>query len=84
SSKKWAGIISSISSSLYFCLIVFQIPLFRIPCRSGKCTTPIEVTSFQLIISEVFPEFLSKVLLYPGAFASAIMKGKNIPRYLCF
>ncbi|KAH9714932.1 Tail fiber [Citrus sinensis] len=81
SSKKWAAIISSVSSSLYFCLIVFQIPLFRIPCRSGKCTTPIEVTCFQLIISEVFPEFVAKVLLYPGALASAIMKGKNIPSY---
>ncbi|GAY68090.1 hypothetical protein CUMW_261460 [Citrus unshiu] len=62
SSKNWAAIISSISPSLYFCLIVFQIPLFRIPCRSGKCTTPIEVTCFQLIISEVFPEFVAKVL----------------------
>ncbi|ESR40459.1 hypothetical protein CICLE_v10027228mg [Citrus x clementina] len=67
SSKKWAAFISSIASSLYFCFVVFQIPLFRIPCRSRKCTTPIEVTCFQLIISEVFPEFVAKVLLYPGA-----------------
>ncbi|KAK9229329.1 hypothetical protein WN944_022291 [Citrus x changshan-huyou] len=52
-----------------------------IPCRSGKCTTPIEVTCFQLIISEVFPKFVAKVLLYPGALASAIMKGKTIPSY---
>ncbi|KAH9666574.1 Tail fiber [Citrus sinensis] len=81
SSKKWAAFISSIASSLYFCFVVFQIPLFRIPCRSRKCTTPIEVTCFQLIISEVFPEFVAKVLLYPGALASAIMKGKNIPSY---
>ncbi|KAK9229333.1 hypothetical protein WN944_022295 [Citrus x changshan-huyou] len=81
SSKKWAAFISSIASSLYFCFIVFQIPLFRIPCRSGKCTTPIEVTCFQLIIGEVFPEFVAKVLLYPGALASAIMKGKSIPSY---
>ncbi|KAH9714964.1 transmembrane protein [Citrus sinensis] len=81
SSKKWAAFISSIASSLSFCFIVFQIPLFRIPCRSGKCTTPIEVTCFQLIISEVFPEFVAKVLLYPGASASAIMKGKSIPSY---
>ncbi|XP_024036887.1 uncharacterized protein LOC127898783 [Citrus sinensis] len=28
SSKKWTAIISSISSSLYFRFIVFQIPLF--------------------------------------------------------
>ncbi|KDO38630.1 hypothetical protein CISIN_1g044589mg [Citrus sinensis] len=28
SSKKWAAIISSISASLYFCLVVSQIPLF--------------------------------------------------------
>ncbi|KAK9229331.1 hypothetical protein WN944_022293 [Citrus x changshan-huyou] len=52
-----------------------------IPCRSGKCTTPIDVTCFMLIISEVFPEFVAKVLLYPGALASAIMKGKSIPSY---
>ncbi|KAH9714946.1 Tail fiber [Citrus sinensis] len=81
SSKKWAAFISSIAFSLYFCFIVFQISLFRIPCRSGKCTTPIDVTCFMLIISEVFPEFVAKVLLYPGALASAIMKGKSIPSY---
>ncbi|KAH9714954.1 Tail fiber [Citrus sinensis] len=81
SSKKWAAFISSIASSLYFSFIVFQIPLFRIPCRSGKCTTPIEVTCFQLIISEIFHEFVAKFLLYPGALASAIMKGKSIPSY---
>ncbi|KAH9714956.1 Tail fiber [Citrus sinensis] len=52
-----------------------------IPCRSGKCTTPIEVTCFQLIISEIFHEFVAKFLLYPGALASAIMKGKSIPSY---
>ncbi|KAM1305094.1 hypothetical protein ACFX2F_022671 [Malus domestica] len=27
----------------------------RVPCRSGMCTTPLHVTSSQLIASEIFP-----------------------------
>ncbi|GAY34213.1 hypothetical protein CUMW_285830 [Citrus unshiu] len=56
--------------SIYFFLIFLshclsQIPLFRIPCRSGKCTTPVEVTPFQLIISEVFPGICSQGFSIP-------------------
>ncbi|KAJ0074770.1 hypothetical protein Patl1_34464 [Pistacia atlantica] len=81
SSKKWAALISSIASSFYFFLIFFQVPLFRVQCRSGICTTPIEVTSSQLIANEVFPESVIKALLYPGAFAKAILKSSTIPSY---
>ncbi|KAJ0007928.1 hypothetical protein Pint_30071 [Pistacia integerrima] len=81
SSKKWAALISSIASSFYFFLIFFQVPLFRVQCRSGVCTTPIEVTSSQLIANEVFPESVIKALLYPGAFAKAILKSSTIPSY---
>ncbi|CAK9146437.1 unnamed protein product [Ilex paraguariensis] len=77
SSKKTARIISRIASRVYFLLIIFQIPLFRI----GTCTSPIEVTSSQLIASKVLPAVVVKSLLYPGAIANAIVKEKAIPGY---
>ncbi|XP_016652155.1 PREDICTED: uncharacterized protein LOC103341933 isoform X2 [Prunus mume] len=43
SSKKWASIISSIASCVYFLVIILQVPLFRVPCTAGICRTPIEV-----------------------------------------
>ncbi|XP_044496545.1 uncharacterized protein LOC123218951 [Mangifera indica] len=81
SSKKLASCISSIASSFYFFLIFFQVPLFRVQCRNGICTTPIEVTASQSIANEVFPEYIIRTLLYPGAFANAILKGSTIPSY---
>ncbi|GLU22116.1 hypothetical protein SLE2022_382120 [Rubroshorea leprosula] len=81
SSKKWAFFISTIASFMYFFVIIFQIPLFRVPCRSGICTSPIEVTSSQLIATEVYPAFIVKALLYPGAIANAIINKKTIPSY---
>ncbi|KAJ1392174.1 hypothetical protein SESBI_36050 [Sesbania bispinosa] len=47
----------------------------------GMCKTPLEVTCSQLIASEVFPLFIVKALLYPGALAKAIYKQKTIPSY---
>ncbi|OMP00128.1 hypothetical protein COLO4_12906 [Corchorus olitorius] len=81
SSKKWASFISSIASFLYFLFIILQIPLFRVPCRFGICRTPIEVTSSQLIASELFPTYVVKALLYPGAIANAIIRNKAFPSY---
>ncbi|XP_022721238.1 uncharacterized protein LOC111278837 isoform X1 [Durio zibethinus] len=81
SSREWASYISSIASFMYFLLIIFQIPLFRVPCRFGMCKTPIEVTSSQLIASELFPAYAVKVLLYPGAIATAIIKNRPFPSY---
>ncbi|KAK8525035.1 hypothetical protein V6N12_029883 [Hibiscus sabdariffa] len=72
SSKKLATTISSIASVMYFLLIIFQIPLFR---------TPIEITSSQLISSELFPTYFVKILLYPGAFAYTIIKNHTLPSY---
>ncbi|KAG4125072.1 hypothetical protein ERO13_D10G075451v2 [Gossypium hirsutum] len=71
SSKEWANFISFIASFMYFLLIIFQIPLFRVPCRFGMCKTPIEVTTSQLMA----------ILLYPGAVANAIIKRRTLPRY---
>ncbi|XP_027344822.1 uncharacterized protein LOC113857224 [Abrus precatorius] len=81
SSKRWASLICSIAFSIYFFIIIFQVPIFSVPCRTGICETPLEVTSSQLIASEIFPRFIVKVLLYPGALAKAICKHKTIPSF---
>ncbi|XP_076923741.1 uncharacterized protein LOC143585960 [Bidens hawaiensis] len=79
--KVWATIISFTASRIFFFFIFFQIPLFRFPCRIGKCTTPMELTSSQLIASEVIPSGVVKALLYPGAVGKAIINRKPIPKY---
>uniref|UniRef100_A0A803LN44 Uncharacterized protein n=1 Tax=Chenopodium quinoa TaxID=63459 RepID=A0A803LN44_CHEQI len=52
-----------------------------VPCRSGICITPVQVTSSQLIASEVLPVSFVKILLYPGAIVNALINGINIPNY---
>ncbi|XP_038898492.1 uncharacterized protein LOC120086115 [Benincasa hispida] len=81
SSKRWATTISRTASSLYFVLIFFQIPLFRVGCRGTLCTTPLELTCSQLLASEAFPVYVVKSILYPGAIAKAIFKNKPIPPF---
>ncbi|XVF24823.1 hypothetical protein REPUB_Repub13aG0161000 [Reevesia pubescens] len=41
-----------------------------------------EVTSSQLIASELFPIYVVKLLLYPGAIANAIIKNRAFPSYI--
>ncbi|XP_015885862.3 uncharacterized protein LOC107421193 [Ziziphus jujuba] len=79
--KRWLSNLSSIASRINFFLIILQIPLFRVPCRSGVCTTPLHVTSSQLIASEIFPVSAVKALLYPGAVANGIIKNMTIPSW---
>ncbi|XP_043723514.1 uncharacterized protein LOC122670635 [Telopea speciosissima] len=81
SSWGWAGNMSSIASRIYFFLIILQIPLFRVPCRSGMCTTPLEVTSSQLVANDIFPVVVMKALLYPGAVANGMINNMTIPRW---
>ncbi|KAF4370672.1 hypothetical protein F8388_025051 [Cannabis sativa] len=81
SSKGWLSNISSIASRIYFFLIMLQIPLFRIPCRSGMCTTPLHVTSSQLIASEIFPIPVVKALLYPGAVVNGVVTSMTVPSW---
>ncbi|XP_043700812.1 uncharacterized protein LOC122651486 [Telopea speciosissima] len=81
SSSGWMGNMYSIASRIYFFLIILQIPLFRVPCRSGICTTPLEATSSQLIATDVCPVFVVKALLYPGAVANGIINNRTIPRW---
>ncbi|KAF3781617.1 hypothetical protein EJ110_NYTH36568 [Nymphaea thermarum] len=77
----WAAKIPTIASRVYFLLIILQIPLFRVPCRSGLCTTPMAVTSSQLISSDVFPTAAVKALLYPGAVVDGLISTMTIPKW---
>ncbi|KAJ1415902.1 hypothetical protein SESBI_17741 [Sesbania bispinosa] len=81
SSKGWTKNVSTISAHIFFLLIIFQIPLFRVTCRSGVCTTPLHVTSSQLIASEIFPVPIVKGLLYPGAAAKSLIHNMTIPSW---
>lgn len=55
--------------------------LYRVPCRIGMCTSPVEVTSSQLIATELCPAIFVQALLYPGAIAKAFNKNKTIPSF---
>ncbi|XP_073264464.1 uncharacterized protein [Populus alba] len=81
SSKRWARIISSIASFLHFFIIILQVPVFRVPCRTGTCTSPIEVMSSHLMATELYPAFGPKALLYPGAIARSYIKNRTFPSY---
>lgn len=73
--------ISIYASRVYFLLIMLQIPLFRVPCRAGTCTTPIQVTSSQLVSNDIFPPAVVKAMLYPGATVSSLTKSKTFPSW---
>lgn len=45
------------------------------------CSTPIHVTSSQLIASEVFPVPVVKALLFPGAIAKGLVTQRTIPSW---
>lgn len=70
-----------VASRIYFLVIFLQIPLFRVQCRSGMCTSPLAVTSCQLIASDVFPVVAVKALLYPGAFVHSIATNLSFPSW---
>ncbi|KAK4419896.1 hypothetical protein Salat_2402500 [Sesamum alatum] len=77
---KWSNL-SKYACRLYFLLVILQVPLFRIQCRSGMCTTPIQVTSSQLISSDVFPLPVVKALLYPGAVVNGLISSMTVPSW---
>ncbi|KAL0323685.1 UNVERIFIED_CONTAM: hypothetical protein Scaly_2335600 [Sesamum calycinum] len=45
------------------------------------CTTPIQVTSSQLISSDVFPLPVVKALLYPGAVVNGLISNMTVPSW---
>ncbi|KAL5227310.1 hypothetical protein ABZP36_015575 [Zizania latifolia] len=73
--------ISFYASRAFFVLIILQIPLFRVPCRAGTCTTPIQVTSSQLVSNEIFPPSIVKAMLFPGAIVGSLTKSMTFPRW---
>lgn len=54
---------------------------YRVTCRSGMCTTPLHVTSSQLIASEIFPVVVVKGLLYPGAAVNGLIHNMTVPSW---
>lgn len=50
-----------------------------LPCRTGVCRSPVEVTAGQMAAAKVVPEPLIKVLLYPGAAFHALVGDRNSP-----
>ncbi|KAJ7966157.1 Tail fiber [Quillaja saponaria] len=81
SSQGWVKNLSSMASRIYFFLVILQIPLFRVPCRAGMCTTPLHVTSSQLIANEIFPVAAIKTLLYPGASVNGLIRNVTLPSW---
>lgn len=75
--------ISFYASRVYFLLIILQIPLFRVPCRAGTCTTPIQITSSQLVSNDIFPPSVVKAMLFPGAIVSNLTASMSMtfPRW---
>lgn len=45
------------------------------------CSTPIHVTSSQLIASDIFPVPVIKSLLYPGAVVNGLINNMTVPRW---
>lgn len=45
------------------------------------CSTPIHVTSSQLIASEIFPVPVVKALLYPGAVVNGLVRNMTLPSW---
>ncbi|KAL9267384.1 hypothetical protein AKJ16_DCAP06067 [Drosera capensis] len=80
-SRSWTRNISPNAARVFFLLILFQVPLFRITCRAGVCTTPLHVTSSQLIASEIFPIAAVKGLLFPGAIAHGLVADMTVPSW---
>lgn len=62
-------------------LKLIPFDLYRVTCRSGVCTTPLHVTSSQLIASEIFPVPLVKGLLYPGAALNGFIHNMTVPSW---
>lgn len=72
---------SSYASRVFFFIIILQLPLFRITCRSGTCSTPLHVTASQLIASGTFPVPVVKALLYPGAILHGLVNSFTVPKW---
>ncbi|KAL1827823.1 hypothetical protein DCAR_0207031 [Daucus carota subsp. sativus] len=79
--RRWLTKLPDYASRVFFLLIFLQIPLFRIPCKSGMCKTPMEITASQLIASDIFPVPVVKFLLYPGAVVNGLVSNMTMPMW---
>eukprot|EP00897_Mesotaenium_endlicherianum_P000542 jgi/Mesen1/10489/ME000083S09989 len=50
----------------------------RTPCRSGLCSSPLEITVGQLRAAQILPVPAAKVLLYPGGIMKHWVTGVNL------
>ncbi|XP_020592682.1 uncharacterized protein LOC110033137 [Phalaenopsis equestris] len=69
----------NINSPIFF--LNHNSSCIRIQCRSGMCTTPIQVTASQLVANHVFPQPVVKALLYPGAIVNCIYTNMSLPSW---
>ncbi|MCO5563071.1 hypothetical protein L7F22_016707 [Adiantum nelumboides] len=69
------------AGQIFFLIILLQIPLFRVPCRSGTCTSPLHITAAQLVTSKVIPHGVVKAMLYPGACIQTIFSDATLPQW---
>lgn len=76
--RKYHFVITSIFILVFCCPF---LSFLRVQCRSGMCTTPVQVTSSQLIASEVFPLPVVKGLLYPGAIVNGLITNMHVPSW---
>ncbi|CAN0877617.1 hypothetical protein LINGRAHAP2_LOCUS11985 [Linum grandiflorum] len=86
-----AGIESESQNVYYYASMCYDLRVFitemllwifcRVPCRSGMCTSPIHVTSSQLIASDIFPVPVVKALLYPGAVVNGLVVKRTVPSW---
>lgn len=77
----WSPAIPKRAAQLFFVIIVLQVPLFRVPCRSGTCTTPLQITATQLVAGKVFPPVVVKAILYPGACFQSLTTRFSLPAW---
>ena len=66
---------------IYILGFIFLGYINRVPCRSGMCTSPVQVTSSQLIASEIFPVPVVKAILYPGAIVNGLINNMTVPKW---
>ena len=53
----------------------------RVPCRSGSCTSPMQVTAAQLVYSKAIPHVVVQALLYPGACFQTLLRDATLPQW---
>ncbi|CAM6095336.1 unnamed protein product [Calypogeia fissa] len=72
---KW---IPQVAASIFFFIVLLQVPFFRVPCRTGVCKTPLQVSVGQMAASDIVPEAVLKGFLYPGAIFRHLYQGDTL------